>query len=641
MPGSRQSRLSRLMKNPVVRRGRAELQQARSASRRRAERRVSRSAADVAAARAAPRPGLVLAARDRAGRVDQRPARPQRRAPPRSSAVLDLGQALDRPRRLAPARVGARGERAEVRAGRRRARTRSKPAGSAGSVASPSNTVTLRRPSRVAWAAISAARSGSSSTEITSPRSPIRAAIWPVLIPGPAQRSSTCSPGPRVEHLDHRGGAAALRRQLAGRDQLRHRVAGPRPTTIIGLRRRSSGHGRRRRARRRTGALAAQRAPSAARRRRAACRRRSATSAGSLQAASSERAASGPSSPTTSAPARAAPSGRPRRPPGSSRRRAAPRSARSRSRAARRSTALTRPDGVRRAGALDQLDRLVDRGVVGRAVGEEQLVEAEPQRRQHRRVEQPRSPAGEPLDRGVGGAAALHGAVGEPLRLGPLAPAEPAALGACAEGAARCGRSCSKVAADRAKASAGGRVRSRQASARRRVAAQVVGGGHRPAAGRLDDLEPQRPVAQPSSSAPHSALHLRRSRRSASTAWARRTPRRSRRPAPGRRRRAASARARSRASSAAGRPGRGGARRARSSPRRSPPPRPARELELAGGLQVERPHQQLAAERGEPPRASRSRPRADRQLLAQRDRAGVEPGGQAHHADAGALRRRP
>ena len=37
--------------------------------------------------------------------------------------------------------------------------------------------------------------------------------------------------------------------------------------------------------------------------------------------------------------------------------------------------------GVGGAGALDQLDRLVDGGVVGRAVGEEQLVEAEAQRR--------------------------------------------------------------------------------------------------------------------------------------------------------------------------------------------------------------------------------------------------------------------
>ena len=76
------------------------------------------------------------------------------------------------------------------------------------------------------------------------------------------------------------------------------------------------------------------------------------------------------------------------------------------------------------AGALDQLDRLVDGGVVGGGVGEEQLVEAEPQRRQHRRVEQPGRAPGEPFDRDVAGAAALHGAVGEALGLGAVAAGE-------------------------------------------------------------------------------------------------------------------------------------------------------------------------------------------------------------------------
>ena len=80
--------------------------------------------------------------------------------------------------------------------------------------------------------------------------------------------------------------------------------------------------------------------------------------------------------------------------------------------------------GVGGAGPLDQLDRLVDRGVVGRGVGEEQLVEAEPQRGQHRRVEQSRRALGEPFDRDVAGAAALHGAVGEALGLGALAAVE-------------------------------------------------------------------------------------------------------------------------------------------------------------------------------------------------------------------------
>ena len=78
------------------------------------------------------------------------------------------------------------------------------------------------------------------------------------------------------------------------------------------------------------------------------------------------------------------------------------------------------------AGALDQLDGLVDRGVVGRRVGEQQLVEAEPQRGQDRRVEQADRALGEALDRRVAGPAALDGAVGESLRLGALAAGEAA-----------------------------------------------------------------------------------------------------------------------------------------------------------------------------------------------------------------------
>ena len=91
--------------------------------------------------------------------------------------------------------------------------------------------------------------------------------------------------------------------------------------------------------------------------------------------------------------------------------------------------------GVRRAGSLDQLDRLVDGGVVGRAVGEEQLVEAEAQGGEHRRVEQPRRALGEPLDRRVGGSAPLDRAVGEPLRLGALAPVDAPLRRGLAEGA--------------------------------------------------------------------------------------------------------------------------------------------------------------------------------------------------------------
>ena len=87
------------------------------------------------------------------------------------------------------------------------------------------------------------------------------------------------------------------------------------------------------------------------------------------------------------------------------------------------------------AGRLGQLDRLVDGGVVGGAVGEEQLVEPEAQGGEDRRVEQAGGAAGEALDRSVARPPPLHGAVGEALGLGPLAAVEAEALGAGAEGA--------------------------------------------------------------------------------------------------------------------------------------------------------------------------------------------------------------
>ena len=145
------------------------------------------------------------------------------------------------------------------------------------------------------------------------------------------------------------------------------------------------------------------------------------------------------------------------------------------------------------AGPLDQLDRLVDGGVVGGAVGEEQLVEAEAQRRQHRRVEQPGRAAGEPLDRGVGGAAALDGAVGEPLGLGALAAGEAEALGLGAEGALGEGVVLEGRADRREGERAGRETRSaRRSQSRQRVAAQVGVDRHRLAARRLHELEPQR-----------------------------------------------------------------------------------------------------------------------------------------------------
>ena len=86
------------------------------------------------------------------------------------------------------------------------------------------------------------------------------------------------------------------------------------------------------------------------------------------------------------------------------------------------------------AGQLDQLDGLVDGGVVGCRVGEQELEKAEPQAGQHRRVEQSRRALGEALDRRVAGPAPLHGPIGEALRLSPLAAAEAALAGPLAEG---------------------------------------------------------------------------------------------------------------------------------------------------------------------------------------------------------------
>src|SRR6476620_10598966 len=61
---------------------------------------------------------LVLAAGDRAGRVDEGAAGPQNRGGVAQQRALDLDQPADRLRRLAPAGVGAGGEGTKVRAGR-------------------------------------------------------------------------------------------------------------------------------------------------------------------------------------------------------------------------------------------------------------------------------------------------------------------------------------------------------------------------------------------------------------------------------------------------------------------------------------------------------------------------------------------
>jgi len=79
--------------------------------------------------------------------------------------------------------------------------------------------------------------------------------------------------------------------------------------------------------------------------------------------------------------------------------------------------------------ALGQRDRLVDGGVVGAAAAEEELEQPEPQRRGDRSVEAVGLAAGQPANQLVGGAAALDGPVGEPLRAGALRTGQLVALG--------------------------------------------------------------------------------------------------------------------------------------------------------------------------------------------------------------------
>ena len=285
-------------------------------------------------------------------------------------------------------RAARRGRRGPSRA-RRRGPGRSRAPISI-SAASASITVTLRSPSRRACAATSAARPGSSSTEIVSPRSPIRAAIWPVLIPGP---------GAEVEDVLARAAGRAPRRPPPSRGSAgsaRRRRPGPGRSRRCAPRSRSTRAGPAARARR-----PAPRSP----------RRRPPVKAWSSNGEHAPpRSARRVDSHRDLRPARCrrrAASGRlgaqllPPHPRQPERRRVGDRGGlggrvvaeqrRGQLGALAGRAAQHRVDearGVGGAGPLDQLDRLVDGGVVGRAVGEEQLVEAEPQRGQHRRVEQ-------------------------------------------------------------------------------------------------------------------------------------------------------------------------------------------------------------------------------------------------------------
>ena len=120
--------------------------------------------------------------RERPGGADQQPALQRGEALGVARAPCASARRGARRAFRGLSRAGPRGcDRSPIR-GRPRSRRRPRP-------------VTQVTPARAHSASISAARRGSSSTETSSPRSPIRAAIAVVLIPGPAQRSSTRSPG--------------------------------------------------------------------------------------------------------------------------------------------------------------------------------------------------------------------------------------------------------------------------------------------------------------------------------------------------------------------------------------------------------------------------------------------------------------
>ena len=285
---------------------------------------------------------------------------------------------------LAPARVGPRGERSQVRAGRihedaivartqvasrRRVRLHQfddRGAEACGELGAP------RRPLGAA-----ARPSGS------RPRFAMRAAIWRRLHARARRRGRGRARRRRGPSSADRGGRRArLGDGAAGLDR-----GDPRLPERSGDDDRLA-HVERRRARRRN---APPRHP----------RRSSASSSSRLDAqlVGAQRRLGGPvpgrhqrdaparrrAPPTTARPATAGRSGAPpqRQGSASARRRAAA----CPSRVARRRTALTRPAPRRPARRrLRELDRLVDGGVIG-GLGEEQLVEAQPQRREDRVVE--------------------------------------------------------------------------------------------------------------------------------------------------------------------------------------------------------------------------------------------------------------
>ena len=178
-------------------------------------------------------PPLVLAHGDRAGRVDER----ARRAPSAAAAAgqdrrLEPGQPLDQLGRLSPASVGARGERAEIGAGRIHEDAIVAPAevGARGVRFDHANAARARAARRAR--AAGAPGPGRARPRRPRPRFAIRAAIAVVLMPGRGAEVEHPLARPRVEQRHHRLRGARLGDELAVLDpppQRRRRARRGRP----------------------------------------------------------------------------------------------------------------------------------------------------------------------------------------------------------------------------------------------------------------------------------------------------------------------------------------------------------------------------------------------------------------------------
>ena len=341
---------------------------------------------------------LVLAGRDRAGRVDERAAGAHGGRARRAGSRPGCARAARAGRRSCASarRAGWRACRGPSRAGRRargrrppaRARRRRRPRAPRRSVA----------PIRCAVRASAAARPRWRSTATTAPRSSISAARWVVLPPGR---------GAEVEHA-----LARLRveqpRDHHRRARLRHEQR-PRATRARRGRRRAP-RARAPPAGRGAGWLATGSRRRARRRSVRSVLARSAGSAGSLSAAISARAPSGPSVSHHSSAIHSGCEWRSAAACGVS--------SGSASTAPRRLAGGAAQDRVDEPGAaarvlLGELHRLAHRGVGRHAVEVGELEDPEPQRGRARRVEAVDVAPGERRDHVVERGAALDGAVGQ------------------------------------------------------------------------------------------------------------------------------------------------------------------------------------------------------------------------------------